>query len=347
MGKEKTKLNYVKVFTFILIIIAIILCVFLILNKDKNINNNIERVSTNNAKIVDTVAPTLSVLPNATIVIGENYIEDAKATDDVDGDITSKIQVTGEVDTNTIGTYNLSYSVEDDSGNKATANKEVTVCDELKNGLPVLMYHFFYDENERTGPDNNWIEIKRFEEHVKYLSEENFYFPSWEEVENYIDGKSKLPEKSVVITVDDGDDSFFELAVPIIQKYNAKATSFLITAWYGDRAKAKESNIYYESHSDDMHEAGSDGQGRIKSWSYEQICNDVKVSSEKLGGSTIFCYPFGHYSNTGIQALQDTGFKMAFTVNYGRVKPDMNKFELPRIRVSSTTTLSQFKNLVN
>ena len=74
-----------------------------------------------------------------------------------------------------------------------------------EDGLPVLMYHFFYDKSKDSGKDGNWIEISNFEEQMKYLAENDFYFPTWEQVENYIDGKQELPEKSIVITVDDGD----------------------------------------------------------------------------------------------------------------------------------------------
>ena len=98
-----------------------------------------------------------------------------------------------------------------------------------EDGLPVLMYHFFYDKSKDSGKDGNWIEISNFEKQMKYLAENDFYFPTWEQVENYIEGKQELPEKSIVITVDDGDPSFFELAVPIIQKYKIPTTSFVFT----------------------------------------------------------------------------------------------------------------------
>ena len=99
-----------------------------------------------------------------------------------------------------------------------------------EDGLPVLMYHFFYDKSKDSGKDGNWIEISNFEEQMKYLAENDFYFPTWEQVENYIDGKQELPEKSIVITVDDGDPSFFELAVPIIQKYKILVSIYLYNA---------------------------------------------------------------------------------------------------------------------
>ena len=266
----------------------------------------------------------------------------------MDGDITSKITKTGEVDVNKAGTYEITYSVTDNAGNTTEKKREVRVCEALKNGLPVLMYHFFYDQNIKTsGIDNNYIEISKFEEQMKYLSENNFYFPTWEEVEDYIDGKIYLPEKSVVITVDDGDDSFFELAIPVIQKYNVQATSFVITSWYGWRANDKQSNISYQSHSDAMHVGGANGKGVMLSWSYDQMFEDLKTSSNTLGGATIFCYPFGHYNDLDKQVLKDAGYKLAFTVNAGRVFKNSPKYELPRVRISGNTTLTEFKNLVN
>lgn len=211
-----------------------------------------------------------------------------------------------------------------------------------ENGLPVLMYHFFYDKNVTMPKDDNWIDISAFEEQMKYLADNNYYYPTWEEVEDYIDGKTELPEKSVVITVDDGDPSFFELAVPIIQKYNVKATSFVITYWYGDVAQNKEENISYQSHSYDMHKGGANGKGVMLSWDYDKIVEDLKLSQEGLGGANIFCYPFGHYNELDIKALQDTGFKLAFTVQGGRVKKGDLKYELPRVRISGRTSMETF-----
>lgn len=210
-------------------------------------------------------------------------------------------------------------------------------------GLPVLMYHFFYDKSKgETAKDGNWIEISDFEEQVKYLAENDFYFPTWQEVEDYIDEKTELPEKSVVITVDDGDPTFFDLAVPIIQKYNVQATSFVVAYWYGDRAENKEQNISYQSHSYDMHKAGSNGKGAMLSLSNDKIKEDLELSSQVLGGATIFCYPFGHYNENCFKVLKDAGFKLAFTVEGGRVTKKANKYKLPRVRISGNTSISAF-----
>ena len=218
-------------------------------------------------------------------------------------------------------------------------------------GLPVLMYHFFYDKSKgQTAKDGNWLEVSIFEDHLKYLSENGFYFPTWQEVADYVNQKTDLPKKSVVLTVDDGEDSFFEVAYPVVQKYNVKVTEFLVTSWNGwymNDYPAKQ--MVYQSHSEDMHKAGANGKGAMVNWSYSQIVEDLKTSKETLGGDKCitFCYPFGHYNDTAIKALKDTGYKLAFTTEGGRVKPGANPYALPRVRTSSSTTLEKLKGLCN
>ena len=258
--------------------------------------------------------------------------------------VSNKIKKSNEIQLSETNLTNNEENIE--QSNSSVPTSSITTSS-LKNGLPVLMYHFFYDKNTRTGKDNNYMEISDFEEQMKYLSDNNFYFPTWEEVEKYIDGEIELPEKSIVITVDDGDDSFFELAIPVIQKYNAKATTFVITSWYGYRAASKEANISYQSHSDNMHEGGADGKGVMLSWSYDKILEDVKNSSQVLGGATIFCYPFGQYNDLDKQVLKDAGYKLAFTTEGGRVYKGSDKYALPRVRMSKGVSISSFAAMVN
>lgn len=209
------------------------------------------------------------------------------------------------------------------------------------------MYHFFYDNEKYFKEDNNWLNIKDFEAQLKYLTENDFYFPTWDEVNQYMDKKIKLPSKSVVLTVDDGDNSFFDLAVPVMQKYKVPATSFVVTDWYGYKYDAELQYVVWESHSASMHAAGANGKGKMVNLSYDEIVKDLKNSSEILGGANIFCYPFGHYNDTAIKALKDTNYLMAFTVEGGRIKPGMNKYVLPRVRVTDGNSMNYYINSVS
>lgn len=54
-------------------------------------------------------------------------INGATATDDRDGDISSKIEISGKVDTKKAGTYKITYTVKDAAGNVATAIRTIIV----------------------------------------------------------------------------------------------------------------------------------------------------------------------------------------------------------------------------
>jgi hypothetical protein len=71
----------------------------------------------------DTEPPVISLLGSSSVVIesGERYVDaGASATDNIDGDISSAIRVTGAVNTASVGTYTLTYDVSDFAGNAAT-----------------------------------------------------------------------------------------------------------------------------------------------------------------------------------------------------------------------------------
>lgn len=314
-------------------------------------------------KIEDKIAPTITLKGQAEISINVGDIykdEGCIALDNYDGDITNKTSITGEVNTKKEGIYTITYKVADSSNNIAEVTRKVIVkkkpvtsttskVNTSKRGLPVLMYHFFYDASKgEKGIDNNWMEVSAFEAQMKYLVDNKYYFPSWSEVEAYVNGTKTLPAKSVVVTIDDGDASFIKYAIPIIEKYNVKATSFVVTAWNGDwlPKSYKSSHLNFQSHSHDMHRSGANGKGRFVNLSYKEALNDVTKSKNIIGNCTVFCYPFGHYNDNAIKVLKDAGYKLAFTTKGGRVYPGQNKFALPRVRISKGITMKAFEEAV-
>ena len=77
----------------------------------------------------DNEAPTFSGVDNKVVKLGSlfNALEGVRANDKTDGDLTTSIKVTGMVDTNTAGSYTLTYTVSDLSGNITTVNRTITV----------------------------------------------------------------------------------------------------------------------------------------------------------------------------------------------------------------------------
>ena len=79
---------------------------------------------------VDTTPPVISLLGSSTInlTVGNTFTDPGvTATDDVDGDLTSSITVSGSVDTFNTGTYTLTYLVADSSGNQTDVSRTVII----------------------------------------------------------------------------------------------------------------------------------------------------------------------------------------------------------------------------
>ena len=96
---------------------------------------------TRTVSVVDTGAPVITLLGDAsvTLEVGETFIDaGAMATDAASDDqsLTARIMVTGTVNTSAVGTYTLTYTVNDESGNAAAAvTRTVMVVD---TGAPVI-----------------------------------------------------------------------------------------------------------------------------------------------------------------------------------------------------------------
>jgi len=81
--------------------------------------------------VKDVTPPVLTLLGSASMTInrGTAFVEPGyRAIDDVDGDITSKVVVSGSADTAVVGRYTLTYTVSDAAGNTARATRTVNVA---------------------------------------------------------------------------------------------------------------------------------------------------------------------------------------------------------------------------
>jgi peptidoglycan/xylan/chitin deacetylase (PgdA/CDA1 family) len=220
-------------------------------------------------------------------------------------------------------------------------------------GLPILMYHWFYDPAAgETSGNANWMNIQDFEAQMAYLTENAYYYPSWSEVYAFIMGTTTLPAKSVVVSDDDCMDSFRNMAIPIIEKYKVYATSFMITDWPDDQnrtfvAEHTSENLIFRSHSSFLHVRDSEGWGLVHSWSYGDILADTQSSVEILGAAQVYCYPFGHYNDNIQNALRELGFKMAVTIENRRAYVGDDPLALPRVRMNEGVTMDEFAAYVS
>jgi hypothetical protein len=79
--------------------------------------------------VADTVNPQILGVTNVTITLGDSFnaLTGVTATDNIDGNLTSSIVVTGTYNVNVAGVYTITYTVTDAAGNVATATRILTV----------------------------------------------------------------------------------------------------------------------------------------------------------------------------------------------------------------------------
>ena len=213
--------------------------------------------------------------------------------------------------------------------------------------LPILMYHNITEE----GGKSSVISASRFSEHMNALFESGYSAVSLEQVRNYVILGHELPERSVLITFDDGYLSNYTHAFPILRELGFNAAFFAIGVTFGkddmyykdtdypltphfNNAEAIEmvqsGLISIQSHSFDMHHLIDyddpyrsgilmmDGEGEQEY--IEALKNDHAMMRDLLkdiGEIYAFAYPYGRISPISSILLNELGIQMTFSTNPG------------------------------
>ena len=218
--------------------------------------------------------------------------------------------------------------------------------------VPVVNYHFFYDLSKGQTDCNESIclEVTKFRKQLDYLRDNGYTALTMNQFLRWINGEIDVPEKSVLITIDDGayGTGFHNNnnLIPILEEYKMHATLFLISGWW-DINNYKSSYLEIQSHTHDMHNKGSCGQAQLICSSYDEIMNDLSISINTIGNKDTFCYPFYAYDDEAIKALKDSGFKIAFGGGNFNATRKSNKYVVPRYPIHDSTTLERFIIMVS
>lgn len=212
--------------------------------------------------------------------------------------------------------------------------------------IPILMYHQFTTkpEGESGWLRGNYAYIGDFDAQMSHIATGGFYLPTWDELSAFIDARLWLPNHSVIITDDDADQTWFDLAAPIVDKYRLLTTSFMITAYRQD--PPPNPYVLRRSHTHDMHKAGANGKGEMVNLTAEQIAADMETSAQVLGVKEVMAYPFGHFNDTSKEGLRLAGFEMARTIEPGYVTIGTDKLALPVQRVNYGMNVDDVARLI-
>ena len=239
---------------------------------------------------------------------------------------------------------NVEEAVDDLYTHSALSNQEISAC------VPVLLYHEI--DPAADGSNGAVISPETFENHIRALAENGYTAVSPEELTAYVEHGGTLPEKPVLITFDDGYQSNYDYAYPVLKKYGMKATIFVIGSSAGkDEYKdtgqpiiphfgAEEARemtdsglISIQSHTYDLHQAAAYETGTVREnmaplpgedeWDYaDMLADDTEKERQlilSLTGEEPFAlaYPEGRYTELTTSVLVQLGVKITFTTQPG------------------------------
>ena len=201
-------------------------------------------------------------------------------------------------------------------------------------GIISLMYHRF-EENKY--PSTN-IRIKEFKNHIKILEEKKFYFVNPNNFENEL--RNNKTKRKILLTIDDGFESFYKNAWPVLKEKKIPFILFISTrevglsnymTWKQIREINREDFVEIGNHSH-THEYLVDESKNII---IEDIKKSISIFKKELGtNSDFFSYPFGEYSLEFKEIIKSLGFKYAFGQHSGVIDETKDFFELPRFPIN-------------
>ena len=193
--------------------------------------------------------------------------------------------------------------------------------------VPVLCYHRFGDQTQ--SPLNIPADI--FEAQMRYLKDGGYRTITASDLLDFLNYRQPIPKKSVIITIDDGYESFFSVAYPILEKFEFTAILFIYTNFVGVSRQAlswnqlrdlKSAGFTIGSHSmahSDMTKQGED-ESRVAFLERlrRETVESKAIIDRKLNQDTVvFAYPFGRWDPNAMAMVEQAGYDLAFTVDRG------------------------------
>lgn len=225
--------------------------------------------------------------------------------------------------------------------------------------VPILTYHNF----DPTVPGSMTISTQKFEAQLKWLKENGYTVIPLKELVKYLNGEtSSIPEKSVVITADDGRKSVYTYMAPIVKQYNVPVTLFVYPSaisnasyamtWDQLRELQKTGLFDIQSHTY-WHPNFKQEKRRLSQAEYEKLVNtqlakSKQVLEQKLNTEiTLLAWPYGIYDAGLEQDAKKAGYVMAFTIDGRAANKSENDMTQPRYMIVQGHDMQSFASIVN
>lgn len=208
--------------------------------------------------------------------------------------------------------------------------------------LPILTFHALDDQ-----PLVISFPPQLFQQGMGRLYAHGYRTLNLAEFASYLGTARPLPEKSFVVTFDDGYQSVYDHAFPVLQRYGFSATVFLTTGETTPRTEAIRLPSLYGrfmlswGEIKEMHRWGiqfgahtlthPDLTRSPHERAEAEICGSQQIIEDSLGGPvSCFAYPYGRYDSNTREIVREH-FTCACSDTLGLARTGSDPFSIERV----------------
>jgi peptidoglycan/xylan/chitin deacetylase (PgdA/CDA1 family) len=175
----------------------------------------------------------------------------------------------------------------------------------------------------------------------------------------FVSLKRQLPQKSVLLTFDDGYRSFLQYAYPVLRELGFSATLFVYTDYvgagnnaltWGDLKKLVAEGFDIQAHSKshgDMVRASGESAGEYEKRLEAELSQPRALFQRNLGfDPNILAYPYGRQDDVVVRRTKERNYIAAFTVRRQGNPSFVDPLRIHRSQIYPEMTMDDFvKNL--
>ena len=193
--------------------------------------------------------------------------------------------------------------------------------------IPILCYH-------RLGAGSNrmLVSAANFAQQMDWLAANGYRVLALRDLPRFLQGRHALPAKSVVLTFDDGYESVYRHALPVLKKHGFAATVFVYTDFVGagdglSWGQIQEMNAsglvdiqaHSKTHANLIERLPDESDARYRQRMDSEARAPREAIARRLPQHEVvdFAYPFGDANDTVLDAMARNHYRLAVTVNPG------------------------------
>ncbi len=219
--------------------------------------------------------------------------------------------------------------------------------------IPILMYHYI---RTVTNPYDHLgiglsVTPEHFEEQMSYLVSQGYTTVTLDDLVAHWKTGAPLPNNPIILTFDDGYGDLYTAALPVLQKYNLKATAYITTDHIDTPNYLTGTQLHELTNSPLITIAAHTmTHPDLRNISPGKLHHEIVGSKSWLEGFTgrpvlHFAYPAGRYNEYTMREVRRAGFETATTTDGGTYHASRDRFATTRTRIHGSMTIETFKKM--